>query len=280
VPDHVPVQQRAVVGAWTGVSQPAAVLLGSALVAGLSSTAAGYLVVAVLLVLFALPFLLSTRDRVLSSAQLPAWRWRLLVTGFLVSTRRHPDFAIAWLTRFLVQLGNATATLFLLYFLRDGIRYQQLFPGHTAEQGLVVLIAIYTTGIVLSAFAGGWLSDRIGRRKPLIVVAGVLIAAGAGLLAAVPTWPVALVSASLLGLGYGAYVSVDQALITQVLPNPADRGKDLGVFNVANTLPHVLGPALAGILVTRLGGYPALFAVTAGISLLGALLILRIRTVR
>ena len=39
-----------------------------------------------------------------------------------ISPRRHPDFAWAWLTRFLVQIGNALGTLYLLYFLTDQVR--------------------------------------------------------------------------------------------------------------------------------------------------------------
>ena len=35
--------------------------------------------------------------------------------------------------------------------------------------------------------------------------------------------------------------SVDAALITQVLPQAADRAKDLGVINIANSAPQVLG---------------------------------------
>ena len=280
VPDRVPVHQRARVSAWTGVTQPVAVLLGTGLVVVVGSVVNGYLLVACAVIALAVPFLLSTRDTRLVRAAVSPWRWRRLFTGFWVDPRRHPDFAIAWATRFLVQLGNAIGTLFLLYFLRDDIHYQRLFPGRTVEQGLLVLVGLYTAGILVTAFAGGWLSDRWGRRKPVIASAGVLIAAGAGLLALAPTWSMAQVSACLLGLGYGAYVSVDQALITQVLPDPADRGKDLGVINIASTLPHVLGPALAGLVVTRLGGYPVLFAITAGLSLAGGLLILRIRTVR
>ena len=280
VPDRVPVRQRAGVSAWTGVTQPVSVLLGSALVVVLGSVSNGYLFLTCAVIALTVPFLVSTRDGRLPRSAVQPWRWRRLFTGFWVNPRRHPDFAIAWVTRFLVQLGNAIGTLYLLYFLRDDIHYERLFPGKTAEQGLLVLVALYTVGILITAFAGGWLSDRWGRRKPVITAAGVLIAIGSGLLALAPTWPMAQVSASLLGLGYGAYVSVDQALITQVLPDPADRGKDLGVINIASTLPHVLGPALAAVVVTQLGGYPVLFAITAGLSLGGALMILRIRGVR
>ena len=80
-------------------------------------------------------------------------------------------------------------------------------------------------------------------------------------------------------LGYGVYLAVDQALITQVLPAAADRGRDLGVINVANSLPQVLGPVIAAPIVTTLGGYPVLYGATAAIALLSAVLVTRIRSV-
>jgi hypothetical protein len=51
------------------------------------------------------------------------------------------------------------------------------------------------------------------------------------LLASWETWPAALGAAVLYGIGYGAYIAVDQALITQVLPEARDRAKDLGIIN-------------------------------------------------
>jgi predicted MFS family arabinose efflux permease len=64
-----------------------------------------------------------------------------------------------------------------------------------------------------------------------------------------------------------------------VLPTAGDRGRDLGVINIANSLPHVLAPAIAAVLVTHLGGYRALFAFASVLTLLGAVLVQRIRSV-
>ena len=64
-----------------------------------------------------LPFVLS-KHRVVTVA-VPPFRWRAFVTGFWVDPRRNPDFAWAWFTRFLVNLGNAIALLYLFYFLAD-----------------------------------------------------------------------------------------------------------------------------------------------------------------
>ena len=50
---------------------------------------------------------------------------RALVASIWISPRRHPDFAWAWLTRFLVQLGNALGTLYLLYFLTDAVELRR-----------------------------------------------------------------------------------------------------------------------------------------------------------
>ena len=73
----------------------------------------------------------------------------------------HPDFAWAWVTRFLVQLGNALGTLYLLYFLRD-----QVAASPTRDGGLLVLILVYTGGLTATTVIAGRVSDRTGRRKP------------------------------------------------------------------------------------------------------------------
>jgi MFS family permease len=75
------------------------------------------------------------------------------------------------------------------------------------------------------------------------------------------------------------YLAVDTALITQVLPAATDRAKDLGVINIATAAPQVLGPVLAAPIVTHLGGYPALFGLTALVTILGAVAVLKIRSV-
>ena len=67
--------------------------------------------------------------------------------------------------------------------------------------------------------------------------------------------------------------------MTDVLPTATDRGKDLGVINVANALPQVAAPALAAPIVTYLGGYRVLYLVAAVIGLVGAGLVSRIRGV-
>jgi len=148
------------------------------------------------------------------------------------------------------------------------------------EQGQLILILVYTLGIVVTAVVGGRLSDRSGRRKVYVVWSTVVMAAAAVLLAFFPTWAMTVLAAAVLGLGFGVYLGVDQALITQVLPSDSDRGRDLGVINVANSAPQVLAPALAAPLVSSVVGYPGLYTVTAMVTLLGALLVLPIRSVR
>ena len=278
VPDHVPVEQRGTVSGWFGLPQAVGVVVGVALVTSFTTTVvAGYLLIAVVIVALVVPFAAVTRDPVLDPADRPALA---LTRGWWIDPRRFPDFGWAWLTRFLISLGNALGTLYLLYFLRDKVHYEQLFPGRSAEDGVLVLILIYAAGAVATAVGGGMWSDRTGRRKPLVIVSSLVMAAGAVLLAVWPTWTASLVAAALLGIGYGVYMAVDTALVTQVLPAAADRGKDLGIVNIANAAPQVLAPALAAPVVAGLGGYPMLYALTAVVTIAGAVLVLPIRSVR
>jgi MFS family permease len=240
---------------------------------------AGYVLLAILVVACALPFALTTPDPPLLPAGRPPFAVREFARSFWLSPRRYPDFAWAWLTRFVVNIGNAMAVLYLLYFLRDRVHYSHLFPGQKAENGLLILISIYTVVVVITAVTGGVISDRSGRRKLPIAVAGLVMAVPAVMLALWPTWPVALVSAALMGLGFGLYLSVDQALVTQVLPSARARAKDLGIINVASYGAQVLAPAIAAPLVSRLGGYPTLYLSAAAITVLGSMFVWKIRSV-
>jgi MFS family permease len=268
VPDRVPISQRGLVSGWIGMPQALGLVMGAILVTAVVTTVApGYLLLTIGLLVLATPFALFTPDDALGPAPVAKVRWKLDLKG-------NPDFAWAWGTRFLVQMGNALGTLYLLYFLSDDVQYSD------PDTGLLYMILIYTVGMILTAMIGGYISDRIGRRKIFVIWSGILIAIAASLLAIWPTWTVSLVAALLFGAGYGVYLAVDTALITQVLPAAADRAKDLGVINIATALPQVLGPAIAAPIVTYLGGYPSLFGLTAAVTVAGAVAVVRIRSVR
>jgi MFS family permease len=279
VPDQVPVGQRGAVSGWIGLPQSVGVLLAVVLVTDVVTGNAGYVLLAACVLACALPFAIATPDLPAPRAARAPWDWRAFARSFWLSPRRYPDFAWAWLTRFAVNLGNAMTLLYLLYFLRDRLHYSRLFPGHKAEDGLVVLILLYLAGVVLTAVAGGILSDRTGRRKLPVTVAGLVMAVAATLLALWPAWPAAMAAAAIMGLGYGVYLSVDAALVTQVLPEAAGRAKDLGIINIANSGPQVLAPAIAAPLVSELGGYQSLYLSVAVITVLGSVFVQRIRSV-
>jgi predicted MFS family arabinose efflux permease len=243
-----------------------------------SKVSSSYNLMAILMFVLVLPFVLASPDHPLDPRHREPLSVRKLAQAFWISPRQYPDFAWAWLTRFLMSLAIAMGTLYLLYFLRDKVHYSKLFPGQTAADGLLILILIYTICVVITAVVGGMISDRIGKRRSVVTVAGLTITAAAVLLTFVETWDAALVAAVVFGLGFGAYLAVDQALITQVLPAAADRAKDLGVINIALVGPAAIGAAIAGPLVT-LGGYPTLYAGTAIVGILGAVLVWRIKGV-
>ncbi|WP_330291069.1 MFS transporter [Streptomyces sp. NBC_00576] len=273
VPDHVPRLQRGSVGGWLGVAQILGVVGGTGLATAVGGVGAGYAACAAFTLLGVLPYVLRHKDLRLAVEDLPVWSWRTFLAGFWLSPRRYPDLGWAWLTRFLINLSNALVLLYLLYYLRDRLHYSD------PEQGVLILTAVNSVTLLATVVVGGVWSDRLCRRKPFVLWSGVLMAVATAMLAGWQTWPGAIVASAVLGVGFGVFTSVDFALMTDVLPKALDRGKDLGVINVANALPQVMAPALAAPIVTYLGGYRALYLVSAVIGLAGAVLVGRIRGV-
>lgn len=273
VPDHAPHRQRGAVGGYLGLAQTLGAVVGAGLAAALGGIAGGYLACAVVLLVATVPYVVLRRDVVLDPDERRPFDGASFARCFWVSPRQHPDFAWAWLVRFLVNLSFSIGLVYLLYYLDDEVGY------HDPETGVFVLSAVNSLALLVTVLGAGVVSDRVDRRRVFVLVAGLVIAGATLTLAAVDDWPSAVAAVAVLGLGMGVFTSVDLALMIDVLPEAADRGKDLGVVNIAAALPQVLAPVLAAPLVAW-GGYPALYVVAAAIATAGALAVFRIRSVR
>jgi MFS family permease len=274
VPDRVPVPQRATVGGLAAMGQTVGILVGAVFGAVVSGNyMVGYWLCAAALLLSVLPYLFHRNDPVLPRSARPPFHWKAFARGFWISPARHPDFAWAWLTRFLMNVGNQLTIVYLLFFLRDIIGYA------APALGVLILTGIYAVMVMITAVLAGPWSDRVGKRKPFVIGSSLTIAMAALIMAFFPVWPGALAGAAVLGIGFGAYLAVDFALLTQVLPQAADRGKDMGVINVAASLPQVFAPAIAFFSIHYFGGYVTLFSAAAVIGLLGAVFVVKIKGV-
>lgn len=291
VPDQVPVSRRGRIGGIVAVAQTVGVVGGTGIAAATGSIATGYLATAAFLVVLVAPFCFGANDAELPEQFREPFDLRAFLRSFWISPRAHPDFAWAWLTRFLVNLGNSLGLLYLLYFLQDVVG----FTSDEAENRVLTLTAIYAGTLLLTTVAFGAWSDHLGRRKVFVIGSGLVAACASLLLGVGQTWPMAVVAAVVMGCSFGIYTSVDFALITEVLPGAEDRGKDLGVINIANALPQVLAPVLAGVLLTVVEasggvvdtdgdgfstGYFVVYAVAFLSSVLGSVFVTRIKGVR
>jgi len=272
VADQVPVAQRGIISG--AIFGPLGLLVGLALLAEvITGTASGYLVLAVAVVITSVPFVLWYRDSSPGGATLPLGL-SALTEAMWVSPRAHPDFAWAFGGRVAVNVGNALGTTYLLYFFTNGLHLKD------PETALLYVTAVYLVFTLLTTYGGGVLSDRSGRRRVFVALASVLQGIAALLLVIWPSFSTTMVAAGFLGAGFGAFLSVDQALVTQVLPNAESRAKDLGIMNIGNNVPQALAPVAAALIIDQLGGYRVLFAFAGIFTFFGATMVYRIKSVR
>lgn len=279
LPDQVPIEQRGTVAGVMGICLPLGQVSGTFLVQSVaSSTLLMFMMPATICVVLVLIFALSLRDRRLAPGTAPSFGWRDAVAVYWVNPRQHPDFAWTWLSRLLLVLGTAFLNTYQPFYLIEKL-------GHTEAQIPTLIfqgILVQTVAIIAVSVLGGRLSDAIGRRKIFVVIGGVVYALGLWVIAAAPDYPTFLLGMTITGIGHGIYFAVDLALVTDVLPNRSrDAAKDLGIFNVANALPQAIAPAVAPLILATSGGnYTWLFAIAGSISLLAAITILPVKSVR
>jgi Na+/melibiose symporter-like transporter len=163
---------------------------------------------------------------------------------------REGSFVAMTMTRLLFFMGPAVFVGFSLYYVRDALGQS----GAALQDWLTVGTVTVGLGTLVGTLPGARLSDRLGR-KAVIRGAGSLAALGLVLTALAPSPPLAIPGILLLGLGSGAYVAVDWALMTEVIPS-AQAGRYMGLANIANSISTPLAVLLGGLVldaVTRAG---------------------------
>jgi MFS family permease len=179
-------------------------------------------------------------------------------------------FGLVWTGKFLVTLAETVALLYLYYYLQDVVRYRN--PG----QGQLLLVLIATIAVIVATVVVGLVADLSGGYRRYAVLSSVVLAATGFVLAGFAQWAVVIACAFALGIGYGAFQSVSQALSMVVLPSPANAGRDLGIINIASAVPQVIGAPIAGLVVAGAGGYRGLFVFAGLLALAAAVVFTRV----
>lgn len=260
IADQLPEQRRGVASSLASSAQAVGIIVGVGAVVLLGlGVLAGYLTLAVVIAVVGTGASLLLPDPPAPGAP----RRRTERAGW--TSLRDRDFVWMLVGRLVVNLGNALGTTLLLFFLMYG-----LHRGATAEDDLLVAIVVYTVFVVAAASLSGIWSDRTGRRRMPTVLSGIVQGLAALLLVFAPTWPMLLVAAALLGVGYGAFMTTGLAFATDLLPDPRNNARDLGLVNVIAALGQLLGPVVGAGLVAAVGGFWLLFLAAAVLSVLGA----------
>ncbi|WEV63676.1 MFS transporter [Bifidobacterium sp. ESL0732] len=199
-----------------------------------------------------------------------------ILKSFIPPTKNARDFYLALLGRLTFTLGCFMIQGFQLLILEKYIHLSVKGAG-TAMQ-IMSIITMITT--LLASALSGPLSDFLHRRKLIVVIACVIIAIGMLVPWIMPTTMGMYIYALLAGLGNGCYMSVDQALNVDVLPNPQEAGKDLGILNLSNTLGQIIAPILTTAFIGMTGGYKGVFPVAIIFLLVGTVFIMMIRKVK
>ncbi len=232
-------------------------------VPGLADPVTRLMLVAVLVALCVLPLLVfETANPLPASAAVanpaPASRRALL-------TRM-------WLARLAVQIAEATMFAYLYFWLRT------LDPAMDDSATARVFSAVLILSAPSALLAGRWI-DRTGQPMVPLVVCAALSACGLLMMAAAETLLGAIAGYTVFGLASGVFLALHAAQTLRVLPRPERRGRDLGMFNLTNTVPSLVMPWLTLLLVPMFG-YAGLFVLLAVLAAGAAVLLAATRQPR
>ena len=170
-----------------------------------------------------------------------------------------------WFARLAVQLPEAALFSYLYFWFRS------IDPGMSDNRTARTFSIVLLVAAPIALAAGRW-SDRRNRPFAPLVICAVLSAAGLIGMAIADTLPVAILAYALFGIAVSVFLAHHSAQTLRVLPRPDRRARDLGLFNLTNTMPSLIMPWLTLALVPSFG-FTGLFLLFAGLAVVASLLL-------
>jgi MFS family permease len=171
-----------------------------------------------------------------------------------------------WLARFLVQIAEASLFAFLLLW------FKSLDPNFGENRASSIFTAVLGVAVIFSLMIGRW-SDRTERPISPLTFCSALAAFGLAIMSMAPTMLVAISGYAVFGLGSNIFLALHSSQTLRVLPSRRTRGRDLGIFNLTNTVPSLIMPWLTLALVPTYG-FGALFSILTGLTMIASVLLI------
>lgn len=281
VADRVPEEQQGVIGALSGTASAASLVLGIFFIQAFPTSILAQIGLPVVLALvFGAALILIFKDDQPAAAERVRFGIRDFFGSFYVNPKSSPDFTWFLGALFLASVGLGVVLTYSVYYLQDQLQV----PAEDLTG--VLFVSTLLTGVLslVAAPLAGWASDRAGRRKPTIIGAAVLTAAGIATIVTASTVTQFLIGMALAaGVAFGALLGVYIAFAVATMNDQRNAARDLGIVNIAFTLPFSIVPFAAPLILGIGGGapnYPLLYILGGALSLGCIPLLFKIRSTR
>src|SRR5262245_37950096 len=176
-----------------------------------------------------------------------------------------PPRPAGWFNRTVIGAGLTSLLADVAYEMATAI-----MPGFFAILNIpgAFLGLVEGTGDALANFVKlvvGYHSDRIGKRKAIVVSGYALTGVSLSLFALAVGWPLILLGKSLAWIGKGLRGPLRDAILADSVPAP-DTGKAFGFHRAGDTVGAIIGPLLGAFLIASIpaGSLTYLFTSTDG----------------
>ena len=232
--DEVPDAQKGLAGGLLALGMPAASAIGALLLGiDILDQTARLMIVPLITAATMVPLLLVKHRPGKQAPTLP-------------QTRRQ-GFVIASAARLLMQVAGNVLGYYLLFYFESIVPAVE--PGALAAKTGHVLTIVYLASLPVALIAGR-VADRTGQRRPVLLISAVVAALGLFGMALAKNWTAGAIGFGGYAVGSAVFLALHSTFAMQLLPNPRHRGRDLGLFNLTNTMPALIGPLLTWALAT------------------------------
>ncbi len=192
--------------------------------------------------------------------------------------RKNPSFTWWTINRLAFLVGVNNLSTFAVYFIQARLG----LTGTKAAQPAANLMLVVGAMILIAALPSGWLSDRIGKKK-LVIVSGLIATLGTTILLISPSMRVLYLGGGFVGLATGMFYTTNWALGTNIVPQEK-AASYLGVSNLAGAGAGAIGAYIGGPIADYFTqttqssslGYLILFAIFGVMFLLSTTVVFKV----